>query len=146
MWLLKIARGLSSAAFDFVAVGVAIPLALEFLAGPLSSYVSLPPSTSRWTAFILLGAALAATGFLQSAYSKGDFQWLFGKLGGAVVDLALFYYLFLLLPGSVGSARASVVESSGLVVLLGLAVVLSYGHLFLDFADARQTRRKSQNP
>ena len=136
----KIARGLSSAALDFLVVGVALPFALDYLAGPISAYVTLPPSSSRWAAFLLLGAALAATAFFRSAYSKGDFPWLFGRRGGAVVALALFYYLFLLLPSSIGSA-AGVSESSGLVTLLGLAVALSYGYLLLDFVDARRSRR-----
>jgi hypothetical protein len=139
--LVKIANGLSSAALNLLAVGVALPLILDLLAVPLSSYIALPPSSARWTAFILFGACFAVTGFLRSAYSKGDFPWLFGRLGGGVVDLALFYYLFLLLPSSVASA-GSVVESSGLLLLLGLAIALSYGYLILDFVDARQTKRE----
>lgn len=135
----KIAKGVGAAALNFLAVGVVLPLALDYLAGPLSSYISLPPPSSRWTAFILIGAALAATGFLQSAYSKGDFQWLFGRLGGGLVDLVLFYYLFLLIPSSASSAGVAV-ESSGLIALLVLAIALSYGYLFFDFFDARRTR------
>ncbi len=121
---MKIAKGVSSAALSFIVVGVALPLALDYLARPLSSYLTLPPSSARWTVFALIGAFLALTSFLQNGYSKGDFPWLFGKLGGGVADLALFYYLFLLLPGSAGST-GGVVESSGLIALLGLAVALS---------------------
>ena len=95
----------------------------------------LPPSSARWTAFILLGASFAVTGFLRSAYSKGDLPWLFGKLGGGLVDLALFYYLFLLLPSSVASAGA-VVESSGLVLLLGLAIALEDARLHGGWLEA----------
>ncbi len=138
--MVKIAKGVSSAALSFIVVGVALPLALDYLARPLSSYLTLPPSSARWTVFVLIGAFLALTSFLQNGYSKGDFPWLFGKLGGGVADLALFYYLFLLLPSSAGST-GGVVESSGLIALLGLAVALSYGYLFLDFADARRNNR-----
>lgn len=143
--MVKIVKGITSAILDFIMVGVVVPEALEYFAPSFSSYISLPPSTSVFEAFGLLGAALAVTGFLQNAYSKGDFPWLAGKIGGGVVDLLLFYYLFLLLPSGVASS-AAVSESSGLVVLLALALVFSYGYLILDFIDARRTKRQGAQP
>ncbi|MDA4117325.1 MAG: hypothetical protein OK455_03170 [Thaumarchaeota archaeon] len=140
---MKIARGVLSAALDFLVIGVVLPLALDYLSPLISSYVSLPPSSSRWLAFILFGALFAVTGFLQNGYSKGDFPWLFGKIGGGLVGLGFFYYLFLLLPSSSGSTS---VESTGLLLLIVLAIALSYGYLILDFIDARQRKSKQVAP
>lgn len=126
------------AAVDFLAVGVLVPYVLEYLAPSISTYITLPSASEVWDVFILFGALLALTGFLQNAYSKGHYPWLFGKLGGGLVELGIFYFLFLLLPKSLGSAG---VESSGLVSLVVLAIALSYGYLILDFFDARRKMR-----
>jgi hypothetical protein len=134
---LKLAKGILSAAAAFLVVGVALPYLLEYFSQDISSYVRLPPADELWAVFLALGAAFAVTGFLQNAYSKGDYQWLFGRLGRGIVSIALFTYLFSLLPSSVGPAG---IETSGLLYLIYLAVALSYGYLILDFYDARRSR------
>lgn len=135
---MKVAKGISSAAINFVAVGVIIPFALNYFSPQISKYIALPPPSQIWVVFILFGIVFAITGFLQSGYSKGDFPWLFGKIGGGLAGIALFYYLFLLLPSSVGSTG---VESSGLIGLVVLAILLSYGYLVFDFLDARRKNK-----
>jgi predicted permease len=134
---LKLAKGILSAAAAFLVVGVALPYLLEYFSQDISSYVRLPPADELWAVFLALGAAFAVTGFLQNAYSKGDYQWLFGRLGRGIVSIALFTYLLSLLPSSVGPAG---IETSGLLYLIYLAVALSYGYLILDFYDARRSR------
>ena len=137
----KIAKGVWSAALRFVVVGLAIPYLVEYFSPTISSYIALPPSALVWEALLLLGALFAVTGYLQNAYTKGDFPWLFGKIGSGIVNAVLFTYLFLLLPNSLRSAGASAgVESSGLLTLVYLAVALSYVYLILDFVDARQVK------
>ena len=137
MRLVNIAKGISSAALRFVVVGVAFPYLLEYFSPTISTYLQLPPPGQVWAVFILIGALFALTSFLQKAYSKGDFPWLFGKIGSGIVSVIFFTYLFLLLPNNVGSAG---VQSTGLLSLIYLAVGLSYGYLILDFADARRSR------
>jgi hypothetical protein len=134
---LKLAKGILSAAAAFLVVGVALPYLLEYFSQDISSYVRLPPADELWAVFLALGAAFAVTGFLQNAYSKGDYQWLFGRLGRGIVSIALFTYLFSLLPSSVGSAGFQAMD---LLYLIYLAVALSYGYLILDFFDARRSR------
>ncbi len=137
----KILKGLSSATLRFVLVGLAVPFLVEYFSPTISSYIRLPPPAQVWEELVLLGALFALMGFLMNAYSKGDFPWLFGKIGNGVVDAFFFTYLFLLLPNSLSSAGASAsVQSSGLLTLVYLAVALSYGYLILDFLDARRTR------
>jgi hypothetical protein len=140
----KIAKGISSAALRFVIVGIVLPYVLEYFSPTISSYIQLPPPIEVWAVFILFGALFAATNFLQAAYSKGEYPWLFGKVGGGFVSIAFFTYLFLLLPKTVGSAG---VQSTGLLSLIYLDVGLSYGYLILDFVDARRSRgAKSEGP
>lgn len=133
--MVRVARGISSAAINFVVLGIVLPFALNYFSSQISSYIALPPPSEIWAVFLLFGAVFAVTGFLQNGYSKGDFAWLFGKVGGGLAGIALFYYLFLLLPSSVGSAG---VEGSGLLLLVGLAIALSYGYVVFDFMDARR--------
>ncbi|HUI01265.1 MAG TPA: hypothetical protein VLX56_06515 [Nitrososphaerales archaeon] len=141
----KIAKGIGNAAARFLVIGVAIPYAVEYFAPTIGSYIKLPPATEVWEALILLGALFAVTSFLQTAYSNGEFPWLFGKIGAGLVDALLFTYLFLLLPNSFGSSGVGTgVQSSGLLTLVYLAVALSYGYLILDFVDHRRSR--AQNP
>lgn len=135
---MKIASGLARAVLDFAVVGIGTPYVVEYFAPTISTYIALPSASEIWSVFLLFGALLASTGFLQNAYSKGEFPWLFGKIGSALVELGIFYFLFLLLPKSLGSAG---VESSGLVSLVALAIVLSYGYIVLDFFDARRRLR-----
>jgi len=135
--LVKIAKGISSAAVRFLVVGIAFPYVLEYFSPTISTYLQLPPPSEVWEVFILMGALFAVTSFLQNAYSKGDFPWLFGKIGNGVVSVIFFTYLFLLLPNGVGSAG---IQSTGLLSLIYLAVALSYGYLILDFWDARRTK------
>jgi hypothetical protein len=133
----KLVAGVSSAAVRFVAVGMVFPYVLEYFAPTVSSYVPLPPPDQVWESFVLFGALFAVTSFLQTAYTKGDFPWLFGKIGGGIVSLSFFTFLFLFLPKSVGSAG---IQSTGLLSLIYLAVGLSYLYLVLDFIDARRTK------
>ena len=95
------------------------------------------PPAQVWTSFVLFGALFAVTSFLQTAYSKGDFPWLFGKIGGGLVNISFFTFLFLFLPKTVGSAG---IQSTGLLSLIYLTVGLSYLYLVLDFVDARRTK------
>ncbi len=136
---MKIVNGVSAAALRFVVVGVAFPLLLDYFSPTISKYVALPPSSARWAVFIIFGALFAVAAFLQNAYSKGDYPWLFGKIGGGVVNMGFYYYVFLLLPSSLGSEG---IESSGLLLLIYLAIALSYGYLVFDFFDARRTKRE----
>lgn len=137
MPMAKVAKGVSSAAVRFILVGFALPYVVEYLAPTISTYIQLPPANEVWAVFILVGAAFAVTGYLQNAYSKGDYPWLFGRIGSGLTEAVLFTYLFLLLPNSVGSAG---IQSTGLLYLIYLAVALSYGYLVLDFYDARRSR------
>jgi len=137
MPMAKIAKGVSSAAVRFVVVGIAFPYLLEYFSPTISTYLQLPPANEVWAVFILIGSLFAVTGYLQNAYSKGDYPWLFGKIGSGLAEVVFFTYLFLLLPNSVGSAG---IKSIGLLSLIYLAVALSYGYLILDFFDARRSR------
>jgi hypothetical protein len=133
----KLVAGVSSAAVRFVAVGIIFPYVLEYFAPTISSYVPMPPPDQVWISLIIFGALFAATSFLQTAYSKGDFPWLFGKIGGGIVNISFFTFLFLFLPKTVGSAG---IQSTGLLSLIYVAVGLSYLYLVLDFVDARRKR------
>jgi hypothetical protein len=137
MRLVKIAKGISSAAVRFLVFGIALPYIIEYFSPTLSSYLQLPPPSDVWLAFILIGAMFAVTSFFQNAYSKGDFPWLFGKIGGGIASLVFFTYIFLLLPKTVGSAG---IQYTGLLSLIYLAVALTYLYLVLDFVDARRSR------
>lgn len=143
IFLANLARGISRAAVSFVVVGIAIPYLLEYFSSTISSYMQLPPASQVWAAFILIGAFFAVTSFLQNAYVKGDYPWLFGRIGGGIASLVLFTYLLLLLPKGVGSTG---IQATGLLSLIYLAVVLSYGYLILDFFDARRSRAPKPYP
>ena len=144
---MKLARGLGAAALNFVVIGVVIPEVLLAFAPKLSSYIKLPSTTEIWEAFLLLGVLFAVTNFCLNAYSKGQFPWLFGKIGGGLADIALFYFLFLLIPGSLTAGGGSTsIESTGLIYLVGLAVFLSYGYIVLDFLDARRSLGANSSP
>jgi hypothetical protein len=133
----NITRGVASAAVRFVLIGLALPYAIEYFSPTLSAYVTLPPSSEVWGALVVIGALFGASGFLQNAYSKGDYPWLAGTIVSGIASLALFTYLLLFLPATVGSTQ---IQTTGLLYLIYLAVVLSYGYLFLDFFDARRSR------
>lgn len=137
------AKGIWSAAIRFAVVGVAFPYLLDYFSPAISSYVQLPPTAQVWEAFILIGALYSATSFLQTAYSKGEYPWLLGKIGGGLVAIVFFTYLFLLLPKTVGSAG---IESTGLLSLVYLDVALSYAYLVLDFVDARSALGATPHP
>ncbi|HVC27446.1 MAG TPA: hypothetical protein VND40_04735 [Nitrososphaerales archaeon] len=132
----KIARGVLGAAAAFLVVGVAIPYLMGYYRPQISTYVQLPPQDQLWAALIVIGGLFAVTSYLQNAYSKGDYPWLFGKLGRGFVGIAFFTYLFSLLPSSVGSSG---IQTSNLLYLIYLAIALSYGYLVLDFFDARRS-------
>jgi hypothetical protein len=138
--LAKIGKGLARAVLNFVVVGIAFPYLIEYFSPQISVYVKLPSAAEVWTVFIAIGALFAVTGFLQHAYSKGDYPWLFGKLGSGIADVVLFTYAFSLIPSSVGSASGGI-ETSNLLYLIYLAIALSYGYLILDFFQARRSRR-----
>ncbi len=132
---------MADAAFRFVVVGVVIPVALDYFNPEISKYVTLPPSYDRWLVLILFGALFAAMGFLQNAYTKGEFPWLFGKIGGGVVAIGFFSYLLLFLPSVPGSQS---IEATGLISLIYLAVGLSYVYLIFDFVDARRSKKAAR--
>jgi hypothetical protein len=141
--MVKIANGVWSAAVRFFVVGIAVPYLVEFFSPTISKYIQLPAPSLVWGALVIIGALFAVMGFLMNAYSKGDFPWLFGKVGNGLVEAFLFTYLFLLLPNSLSSSGVSAgVDSSGLLTLVYLAVALSYAYLILDFADARRTKKE----
>ena len=125
-------------------MGIAVPFVLDYASPLVSSYVALPPPSARWTAFILFGALFAVTAFLQNGYSKGDYPWLGGKLGGGLVNMGFYYYIFLLLPSSLGSLGSEGIQSSGLLLLIYLAIALSYGYLVFDFLDARRKNKQKK--
>jgi hypothetical protein len=135
----NIAKGVSSAALRFLVIGVAAPYLVEYYSASISTYLQLPPATEVWAVLILIGAFFAVTGYLQNAYAKGDYPWLFGKIGSGLLEAVFLTYLFLLLPNSVTLAGTGV-QSGGLLALIYLAVALSYGYLILDFFDARRSR------
>jgi hypothetical protein len=135
--LANIAKGLSRAVLNFVVVGAVLPYVIESFSTQISTYMPLPAPGEVWAVFVGIGAAFAVTGFLQHAYSKGEYPWLAGKLASGIVDIALFTYAYSLLPQSVGSASGGI-QASGLLYLVYLAIALPYGYLVLDFFDARR--------
>ena len=137
----KIAKGLARAVLNFAVVGVGFPYLLEHFSTEISSYVPLPPPDEVWAVFIAIGAMFAVTGYLQNAYSKGDYPWLGGKLGSGIVGVAFYTYAFSLLPSSIGSTG---IQTSDLLYLIYLAIALSYGYLVLDFFDARRSKAFKQ--
>jgi len=143
MRMAKIAKGVSSAFVRFFLIAIIVPYVLEYLAPTISTYLQLPPANEVWAVFILVGSLFAVTGYLQNAYSKGDYPWLFGKVGSGLLEAVFFTYLFLLLPNSV-TLSGTGVKSSGLLSLIYLAVALSYAYLVLDFFDARRSRPPKQ--
>src|SRR5579864_508676 len=132
----KTARGIASGAFNFVIVGVVFPFLIEYFAAAISKYVPLPAASEVWTVFIVLGVAFAITGFLQRAYSKGEYPWLAGKLLSAVASIGFYTFVFSLIPS--GARSGGTIETSNLLYLIYLAIALAYGYLILDFYDARR--------
>jgi hypothetical protein len=139
--LANLAKGLMSAIVRFALIGVAFPFLIEYFSPTISSYVKLPPPYEVWAALILIGGLYAVSSFLQNAYSKGDYPWLMGTIMGGVASVALFTYLLLFLPTTVGSTQ---MQTTGLLYLIYLAVALSYGYLFFDFFDARRSKAAAQ--
>lgn len=136
---MKIAKGIMNAAVAFLVVGIVMPYLIGYYRPQILTYVQLPPQSSMWVALVVIGALFAVTSFFQNAYSKGDFPWLFGRLGNGLVDLVFFTYMFSLLPSSIGSAAG--IQTSDLLYLIYLAVALSYGYLILDFWVARRKKK-----
>jgi hypothetical protein len=141
----KIFQGAGRAVLNFVVVGLAFPYVLESFSSAIATYIKLPPPSEVWAVFIAIGAAFALTGFLQHAYSKGEYPWLFGKIGSGVIDIALFTFALSLLPSGVGAASGSL-HVSGLLYLVYLAIALPYGYLVLDFFDARRSKPAAPTP
>jgi hypothetical protein len=137
--MVKIAKGILNAAVAFLVVGVVMPYLIGYYRPQILTYVQLPPQSSIWAALIGIGALFAVTSFFLNAYSKGDFPWLFGRLGNGIADIVLFTYMFSLLPSSIGSAAG--IQTSNLLYLIYLAVFLSYGYLILDFWVARRKKK-----
>jgi hypothetical protein len=137
--MVKIAKGILNAAVAFLVVGVVMPYLIGYYRPQILTYVQLPSQSSMWVALVAIGALFAVTSFFQNAYSKGDFPWLFGRLGNGIADIVLFTYMFSLLPSSIGSAAG--IQTSNLLYLIYLAVVLSYGYLVLDFWVARRKKK-----
>jgi hypothetical protein len=136
--LANIAKGVLHAAVSFIVVGVVFPFLIGYFSPLITSYLKLPPQNSIWVALIGIGILFALTSFLQNAYIKGDYPWLFGRLGSGIANLVLYTYIFALLPSSIGSSE---IQSSNLLLLIYLAIGLSYGYLILDFFDTRRNRR-----
>ena len=132
--------GIASALFVFVPIGILAPFVLQYFRPNFEQYITLPPSQEIWLVFLFFGALFALVEFLQNAYLKGDYHWLVGKLGSGILGFAFLSYIFFYMVGtpSLGSAG---VEATGLVVLISVSIGLSYLHLFLDFYDARGSRR-----
>lgn len=137
----KIAKGVLSAVPAFLVVGIGIPYLIGYFRPQILTYIKLPAQDSIWVALIAIGALLAVMGYLQTAYSKGDFPWLFGKLGNGIVNIGLFIYMYSLLPSSLGSLGSAEIQTSNLIYLVYLAVALSYGYLIMDFWVARRKKR-----
>ncbi|MDA4128250.1 MAG: hypothetical protein OK422_02105 [Thaumarchaeota archaeon] len=135
-------KGLGAAVYKFLIVGVIAPLAIDYLRPAILRYIGLPPSQEIWIILGVFGVLFAVTAFFQNAYVKGDFPWLFGKLGGGAVTLAFYAYLFLVLPGTSSIAGSDGFQGAGLLALIYVSIGLSYLHLFLDFADARRSRQR----
>jgi hypothetical protein len=114
-----------------------MPLALDYLEPFLSRYATLPPSFERWLVFVAFGSLFAVASFLRTLYVKGEYPWLLGKLGGGVISLAFYSYIFVILSGaSVGE----ITQVGGVILLVYVAIGLSYVHLILDFLEARRTK------
>lgn len=137
---MKILRGIGAAALRFVIVGIAVPFVAVSLAPSVSSYVKLPSSAEIWAVFLLFGSVFAVTSFLENAYSKGEYPWLGGKIGGGLAGWGLFYYLFSFIPSGMGSETGAEISATGILVLVLLGVVFSYGYIVLDFYDHRRMR------
>jgi len=140
MSLVKMVKGILNAAAAFLVVGVAFPYLIGYYRPQILSYVQLPPEEDIWAIFITIGALFAVTSFLQNAYTKGDFPWLFGRLGNGIVNVVFFTYMLSLLPGSLGSEG---IQTSNLLYVIYLAIALSYGYLILDFWVARRKKREA---
>jgi len=145
--MVKLAKGLVTAAGMFVVVGIVFPLLLDRASSFLSSYVTLPPSPERWEILLGLGAFFALTAFLQNGYSKGEYPWLFGRIGAGLGSMALYYFAFLLLPGGGSTSGLGVgVDATGLLLLVYFGIFLSYGYIVLDFFDYRHRKMGNQQP
>lgn len=142
--MVKLVKGIVIGVLMFVLIGVIFPLVLDRASSFLSSYVTLPPSSERWEILLGLGAVFGLTAFLQNAYSKGEYPWLFGRIGAGLATMALYYFAFLLLPGGGSSELGVGVDATGLLLLVYLGIFLSYGYIVLDFFDYRH--RKMNNP
>ncbi len=144
----KIARGLLVGVALFLVVGVVLPYLLDYASGFLSNYVTLPRPSERWLILLGLGGLFGATAFLQNAYSKGEYPWLFGRIGSGLTSMGFYYFVFLLLPGGGGSGGGNLglgvaVDATGLLLLVYLGIVLSYGYIVLDFFDYRHRKREA---
>jgi hypothetical protein len=141
--LVNILKGAGDAALKFILIGIIVPLAIQYFYVEISNYVTLPSTIEIWAIMIIFGALFAITGFFQNAYLKGEYPWLFGRIGSGLVTIGFISYLLLFLPNVAG---AGAIHATGLIALIYLAVGLSYLYLVLDFADARRARKKAQEP
>ena len=121
-------------------MGIVVPFVVNAIAPTVSSYVKLPPPAQVWEVFILFGSVFAVTSFLENAYSKGEYPWLGGKIGGGLASWAFFYYIFLSVPSSMGSEAGAEISATGILVLILLGIFFSYGYIVLDFYDHRRMR------
>lgn len=140
----KIIKGVTSAAFVFVLVGIVAPYLIDYFRPLAEKFVTLPSSQQIWVVFLLFGALFAAFEFLQNAYPKGKYPWLLGKLGSGAVSLGFFSYIFFYMMGSSSLASAGV-QATGLILLIYASIGLSYLYLFFDFYDARASSRSQVN-
>lgn len=137
---MRVVKGGLAAALRFIVVGIAAPFALTHLSGAVSGYVKLPPNAEIWEVFILFGALFALMAFLENGFSKGEYPWLGGKIGGGLTSWGFYYYIFLLIPSGMSSETGAQISATGLLVLIFLGIVFSYGYIVLDFFDYRRRR------
>ncbi|MDG6997446.1 MAG: hypothetical protein JRN52_16145 [Nitrososphaerota archaeon] len=139
------AKGVGSAVFVFILVGIVAPYAINYFRPLAERFAVLPPSQEIWMVFIFFGVVYAVVEYLQNAYAKGEYLWLAGRLGSGAASLGLFSYIFFYMIGSSSLSSEEGVDAAGLVTLIYVSIGLSYLYLFLDFYDARRSRRTVNN-
>ncbi len=132
-------KGVASAAFVFVLVGIIAPYAIGYFRPQAEKFVTLPSSQEIWVAFLAFGVLYAIVEYLQNAYAKGNYPWLAGKLASGAVSIGFFSYIFFYMLGSSSLGTAGM-QADGLLLLIYASIGLSYVYLFLDFFDARSVQ------
>ncbi len=131
-------RGIISAAFSFVLVGIVVPAAIDAYRASLGRFFEVPAPLELYGTFLLFGAAFAVATFIETTSEKWQYRWLAAKLADGIIGLAFFYYLFVRIASSNLGAVESRVQDGGLLELVYVAIALSYLYLALDFGGARR--------